>query len=145
MKKMCVLLPLAIVVPLGMAILAQAGGNGAVQTNLEVGEILGPTHTEVVGPPVGKVIFSPTASGMMNVTVQVKDGEPDTTFECYVVPPAQWPPDGDRTTLTLNKQGKGTAHLQVEMADPAYWIKVVVINRDLEIAYVTERITDFME
>jgi len=143
MRKLCALLPLAVVVVLGLTFLVHAGGNGAVKTSLNVGKIFGPTHTEVAGPSVGKVIFSPMATGMMNVTVQVKDGKPKTTFECYVVPPARWV--GDRKMLTLNKQGKGTTHLKVAFADPLHWIKVVVINRDEGIVYVTERLEDFRE
>ncbi|MHC4973998.1 MAG: hypothetical protein ACYTG3_16870 [Planctomycetota bacterium] len=148
MRKLRALLPLAVVVVLGMTFLAQAGGKGALKVSFEVAEIYyvnGRVRTRVSGIAVGRVIFSPTASGMMNVTVQVKDGKPETTFECYVIPPSSWAPDGDRTMVTLNKKGKGTFHLQVETPDSVDFIKVVMMNYDGSepCGYTTDRIYDY--
>jgi hypothetical protein len=150
MRKLRALLPLAVVVVLGMTFLVQAGGNGAVKVALDVAEVYyneeGEPRTRVTGIAVGKVSFKPTAGGMMNVRVHVKNGKPLTTFECYVIPPDAWAPDGDRKMVTLDKKGRGKFHLQVETPDPVVFIKVVMMNyddADNAFGYTTDRIHDF--
>jgi hypothetical protein len=148
-RKVCAILPLAGVVVLGMVLAVEAGGRGAVKADLEVADFWtderGVVHMTPVGPRAGLVIFRPNGNGKMSVRVQVRDGEPDTAFVCYVVPPSRWAPNGDRKTLTLDRKGKGTVYLEVEIPDPVYWIKVVVLTTDYTIGYCTERIHDFEE
>ena len=154
MRRSYVLLPLFALALLSMPFLVQAGGMGAVKADLDVAEIYyvergdppeWVTRTMPIGPTVGQVIFSPTASGKMNITVQIKDGEPGTTFECYAIPPGSWTPDGDRTVVTLNKKGKATVHLQVQIPDPGVFIKVSMMTEDESLAYGTEHILDVQD
>jgi hypothetical protein len=148
-RKVRAVLPLVGVAVLGLVLSVEAGGRGAVTADLEVAtfwkDANGVVHMTPVGPSVGSVVFRPNGSGKMNVQVQIRDGEPNTSFVCYVVPPARWDPDGDRKTMKLNKKGKGTVHLQVQTPDPAYWIKVVVFTPDYTLGYCTDRIYDFQE
>ena len=147
MWRYCLLLAVPVLVLVGMPFVVQAGGNGAVKADLDVAEVYtnsaGQIRTRPIGPTIGTVIFSPTSSGMMNITVQVKDGAPNTTFQCYAIPPGSWGPDGDRTEVTLNKQGKATVHLQVTIPDPGVFIKVSLMNEDQTLAYCTEHVLDF--
>ena len=152
MRRIHVLLPFFALALLSMPFLVQAGGMGAVKADLDVAEVyyIGPpenplTRTRPVGPTVGQVIFSPTASEKMNITVQIKNGAPDTTFEIYAIPPGSWAPDGDRQEVTLNKKGKATVHLQVQIPEPGMFIKVSMMTADESIAYCTEHILDFAD
>jgi hypothetical protein len=124
---------------------AQAGGNGATKVDLLVGEYPDSGYSQVKEPPiwVGDVIFNPTASGLMQVTINLKDGAPETTFQVFAVPLGTWGALADQGyTMTTNKQGKATLHFARPIPDGLdenAYIKVVVrVSRDGPV-YVTRQ------
>lgn len=155
MRESLAVLLLAVALIGGLAVVVEAGAVGAVKVDLQTADFYknpaGDWRTNPVDPVVGKVKFSPTNGGTLNVTVQVKDGHPSTTFECYLIPPDRWTPDGDRHMVTLNKKGKGTIHFKVDMWDGApdvVWVEVNIINvsdPDNPIGYTTPHVYLFAE
>lgn len=127
MRSAKVWIPLAILLALMIGVSAQAGGKGALKVDLyeaspyvfwanypDMPEIfIGRTVAD--GDVAGFVIFTPTAKDTMQITIKLENGPPNTTFDVNVVP-GNWgsPPD---LTLTTNGQGKGTAHVGLDIPD----------------------------
>ena len=147
MKKVWTMVMVAALVALAIGVSAQAGGNGATKVDLLVGFYPPDANSEIKLPEedVGDVIFNPTANGMLNVTIQLKKGAPDTYFpEVFLVPLRIWGSIPDQGyTMTTNKQGKATLQLSrpiPEGLDENAFVKVIIrISRDDEPVYVTSQ------
>ena len=103
---------------LGFGIAAQAGGKGAVKTDLWEAEPDGrgfPQPTDDADS-VGFVVFN-TSKKSINVTVVVKNGEPNMSWDVRLVPTNAQPAWSATGTLTTNGRGKGTLHLTEDIPD----------------------------
>lgn len=148
MRKVWSLIVVAALVALALGVSAQAGGNGATKVDLLVGYYPGPgEYSEIVDPPtwVGDVVFNPTAGGTIQVTINLKDGAPETTFQVFVVPLDTWGQLPDQGyTMTTNKQGKATLHfarpLRDDLDENDYIKAIVRVSRDGPV-YVTDQHT----
>jgi len=104
----------------GFGIPALAGGKGAVKTDLREAELdaKGRPQPTDCADSVGFVVFN-TSKKTIEVTVVVKDGEPNMSWEVRLVPTTAQPAWSATGTLTTNGRGKGTLHLRE--AIPASW------------------------
>ena len=113
-----VLLALAV----GFGIAAQAGGKGAVKTELWLATPAPNTGFPQPNEPpdevrsVGFVVFN-TSKKSINVTVVVKNGEPNMSWDVLLVPTNAQPAWSATGTLTTNGRGKGTLHLTEDIPD----------------------------
>ena len=114
MRKMWVALALACAVGMVPPPAADAGGKGAVKTDLLVAEYPEDRPPSVVVQPevdVGNVIFNTTPDDRMKVMVKLKDVVPDTTYRVFAVPLDSWGPGIDQAVVTSNRYGQGTVRL----------------------------------
>ena len=146
-----VVLIFGLLAALSLSLVATAGGKGALETTLFVGKVVpddklpGETRVYPDGAPVGFVVFNTTANDTMNVTVQVQDGAPDTTFVARLVPKSWGDPEVASALLTTNKKGKGQVHFSVPIpagikrVDGTVWSKVTLTSGgEVPIGYATE-------
>jgi hypothetical protein len=143
MKMVWSVAVLAILLAVAAGLPAWAGGNGAVDVDLLVGDYpSGGPPSEVVLPAmkVGEVLFNPTASGKMNITVNLKDGEPEMEYLVFAIPSGVWGGPSEGHEMTTNKQGNGTIHFQRDLPEDAedeVTIKVIVRTSDRAYTYIT--------
>ena len=115
MKKLTVIIALFASI-LIIAAIAIAGGKGAVKDELFVH----PGDLSIVG----WVILNTTASGKLNVTAHLDNGNPNEEFivNVWIYPENPestqdaWGKFFGVATLSTNEQGKGNAHAQVDLA-----------------------------
>lgn len=129
MRSAKVWIPLAILLAMTFALGAQAKDDGATKVNLYAGEYVPPSPyvQPIVSPETirGFVIFNPTDSGKLEVTIHLQDGQPNTEFNAAVVPASRWSVEGKNPfTMTTNKAGKATAQVSLDIPDNATWVKV---------------------
>jgi hypothetical protein len=140
----------AALVALALGVAAQAGGNGATKVDLLVGIYPNPApnggNSVIWTPPtpVGDVIFNPTANGMLQVTINLKDGAPDTLFpQVFLVPLGVWGNLPDQGyTMTTNSQGKATLHFARPIPDGLdenAFVKAIVRVSRYGPVYVTDQ------
>jgi len=145
MRKAVSVVALVAVVALVLGVAAQAAGNGATKADLLIGYYPDGGHSEIADPPtaVGDVIFNATGNGMMQVTVSLQDGAPDTTFQVFLVPQATWGTLVEQGLLTMTTNGKGKASIHLARPIPETlgendYFKVVVRHVP-DLVYVTDR------
>ncbi|UCE86980.1 MAG: hypothetical protein JSU66_04400 [Deltaproteobacteria bacterium] len=153
MRKVWSLVAIAALVALALGVSAEAGGNGAVKVGLYVGYYPEPTtgnprpESEIQNPSdptkVGDVIFKATGNGMMHVTINLREGQPETTFQVFIVKQDTWGSVSEQGyTLTTNKQGKASLRfarpIPADADDPVFIKAIVRVSRDGPV-YVTDR------
>jgi hypothetical protein len=147
MRKIGSLVIVVALVGLALGTSAQAAGNGAMKVDLLVGYYPGPgDRSEILLPPtkVGQVVFNATGSGMMQVSVHVKDGTPNTTFQVFCVPQATWGTLAEQGLLTITTNARGNAGIHLarpipEVLTEVDYFKVVVRDTATGEVYVTDR------
>ena len=73
-------------------------------------------NDEGTGDQAGWAIANTNADGTLIVETHLDNGEPDTTFFVFVKINKKWL-QADVGELTTNRQGKGNAHLELDIAD----------------------------
>jgi hypothetical protein len=106
----------------GFGIPALAGGKGAVATGLYLAHYPNTAPPSVIQEPpvrVGNVVFNPVRGGKMDVQITLRKGHPDTAFEVFLVPLAEWGFQGQSTWKSMNtdKHGHSTLRFQFDIPD----------------------------
>lgn len=129
--------PLAILCALLLSFGVQAGGKGAVTVNLYEAEDDDRGHAQPTGVDAGDVVVNTTSADTLQITVQLKDGVPDTPLGAYLVPRPLW---GPQQAVTTNGSGKATLHFEEDIPGSfgeSVRVKVVLRNTDSTVIYTT--------